>query len=33
MTETLRQMLSCLWSARRIQRYLDADPRCPPHDR
>lgn len=26
MTGTLRQMLTCHWSARRIQRYLDADP-------
>ncbi|MGA8258573.1 MAG: zf-HC2 domain-containing protein [Nocardioides sp.] len=26
MTGTLRQMLACHWSARRIQRYLDADP-------
>ncbi|MEO6585970.1 MAG: zf-HC2 domain-containing protein [Knoellia sp.] len=26
MTGTLRHMLTCHWSARRIQRYLDADP-------
>ncbi len=26
MTGTLHQMLTCHWSARRIQRYLDADP-------
>jgi anti-sigma factor RsiW len=26
MTGTLRQMVTCHWSARRIQRYLDADP-------
>ena len=26
MTGTLLQMLTCRWSARRIQRYLDADP-------
>lgn len=26
MTTSLRQMLTCHWSARRIQRYLDADP-------
>lgn len=25
----LRQMLTCRWSARRIQRYLDADPAAP----
>lgn len=24
-----RQMLTCHWSARRIQRYLDADPGAP----
>ena len=29
MTGTLRQMLICHWSARRIQRYLDADPAAP----
>ena len=29
MTGTLRQMLTCRWSARRIQRYLDADPAAP----
>ena len=29
MTGTLRQMLTCHWSARRIQRYLDADPSAP----
>ncbi len=26
MRQSLRQMLVCRWSARRIQRYLDADP-------
>lgn len=26
MIGTLRQMITCHWSARRIQRYLDADP-------
>ena len=26
MIATIRQMLRCHWSARRIQRYLDADP-------
>lgn len=26
MITTLRTMLTCHWSARRIQRYLDADP-------
>lgn len=25
----LRQMVTCRWSARRIQRYLDADPSAP----
>ncbi len=29
MTGMLRQMLTCHWSARRIQRYLDADPAAP----
>ncbi|ABL81598.1 MULTISPECIES: zf-HC2 domain-containing protein [unclassified Nocardioides] len=29
MSGTLRQLLSCHWSARRIQRYLDADPSAP----
>lgn len=29
MTGTLRQMLTCHWTARRIQRYLDADPAAP----
>ncbi len=29
MTGTLRQMVTCHWSARRIQRYLDADPAAP----
>ncbi len=29
MTGTLRTMLTCHWSARRIQRYLDADPAAP----
>ncbi|MFV0458318.1 MAG: anti-sigma factor family protein [Actinomycetales bacterium] len=26
MKQSLRQMITCHWSARRIQRYLDADP-------
>ncbi len=26
MSQSLRQMMTCRWSARRIQRYLDADP-------
>lgn len=26
---SLRTMLTCRWSARRIQRYLDADPAAP----
>lgn len=26
MRGTLQQMVTCHWSARRIQRYLDADP-------
>ncbi len=25
----LREMLTCHWAARRIQRYLDADPSAP----
>lgn len=29
MTSAWRQMLTCHWSARRIQRYLDADPSAP----
>lgn len=29
MSGPLRQMLNCHWSARRIQRYLDADPAAP----
>lgn len=29
MSGTLRQMLTCHWSARRIQRYLDSDPAAP----
>ena len=29
MSGTLRMMLGCHWSARRIQRYLDADPSAP----
>lgn len=29
MKQTLRQMAACHWSARRIQRYLDADPAAP----
>lgn len=29
MTGTLKLMLTCHWSARRIQRFLDADPSAP----
>lgn len=29
MKPSLRQMITCHWSARRIQRYLDADPAAP----
>ncbi len=29
MTGAVRQMLTCHWTARRIQRYLDADPAAP----
>ncbi|WP_372735352.1 zf-HC2 domain-containing protein [Nocardioides sp.] len=29
MTTAIRQMLTCHWTARRIQRYLDADPAAP----
>ncbi len=29
MSGTLRQMLTCHWSARRIHRYLDSDPSAP----
>ncbi|MGH3503003.1 MAG: zf-HC2 domain-containing protein [Nocardioidaceae bacterium] len=29
MIATLRRMLTCRWAARRIQRYLDADPAAP----
>ena len=29
MSGTVRQMLTCHWSAQRIQRYLDADPAAP----
>lgn len=29
MIGSLRRMLTCHWSARRIQRYLDADPAAP----
>lgn len=29
MIRTLRMMVTCRWSARRIQRYLDADPSAP----
>jgi anti-sigma factor RsiW len=29
MKQSMRQMLTCHWSARRIQRYLDADPSAP----
>lgn len=29
MIKAARMMLTCHWSARRIQRYLDADPSAP----
>lgn len=29
MIGTMRTMLTCHWTARRIQRYLDADPSAP----
>lgn len=29
MMQSLRQMITCRWAARRIQRYLDADPSVP----
>lgn len=29
MRQSLRQMITCHWAARRIQRYLDADPSVP----
>ncbi|WP_300384403.1 zf-HC2 domain-containing protein [uncultured Nocardioides sp.] len=29
MIRTARRMLTCHWSARRLQRYLDADPAAP----
>lgn len=29
MNGSVRQMLTCHWSARRIQRYLDFDPAAP----
>lgn len=29
MIKSARMMLTCHWSARRIQRYLDADPAAP----
>ncbi|MCE0486847.1 zf-HC2 domain-containing protein [Ornithinimicrobium sediminis] len=29
MRSSLRQMVTCMWSARRLQRYLDADPSAP----
>ena len=29
MISALTRMLTCRWSARRIQRYLDADPAAP----
>jgi anti-sigma factor RsiW len=34
MKQSLRQMMTCRWSASRIQRYLDADPSAPltPHE-
>jgi hypothetical protein len=29
MIRSLRRMVTCRWSARRVQRYLDADPAAP----
>lgn len=29
MNGALRQMVTCHWTARRLQRYLDADPAAP----
>lgn len=29
MIESLRMMVTCRWSARHIQRYIDADPAAP----
>jgi len=29
MIATVRRMVTCHWSARRLQRYLDADPSAP----
>ncbi|MDO5740207.1 MAG: zf-HC2 domain-containing protein [Ornithinimicrobium sp.] len=29
MSGAVRQMLTCYWSAKRIQRYLDVDPSAP----
>ena len=29
MMTTVRRMVTCRWAARRIQRYLDADPAAP----
>lgn len=29
MISTVARMLTCHWSARRVQRYLDADPSAP----
>lgn len=29
MIGALRQLIACHWSARRLQRYLDADPAAP----
>lgn len=29
MSGAIRQMLTCHWSGRRVQRYLDADPSAP----
>ncbi len=29
MSGSVRQMMTCHWTARRIQRYLDADPSAP----
>ena len=29
MKQSLRQLITCHWTAKRIQRYLDADPSAP----
>lgn len=29
MKQSVRQMITCHWTARRLQRYLDADPSAP----